>query len=103
MGKAFLHCHHRFKNGKDHSYWSIAEKVPLARGRWVQRHILYLGEINDGQKQAWTKVINVFDTSRQQTAQPSLYPAARPIPAHSLDYGEQIRLNEFRLTPRLQM
>src|SRR2546428_313995 len=97
MGKAFLHCHHRFKNGKDHSYWSIAEKVPVARGRWVQRHILYLGEINDSQKQAWTKVINVFDTSRQQTAQLALYPAERPIPAHALDYGVQVRLNEFEL------
>jgi hypothetical protein len=44
MAKPFLHCHHRFKNGKDHCYWSIAEKVRTARG-WVQRHILYLGEI----------------------------------------------------------
>ena len=27
MAKPFLHCHRRFKNGKDHCYWSIAEKV----------------------------------------------------------------------------
>jgi transposase len=97
MGKAFLHCHHRFKNGKDHCYWSIAEKVLIARGRWVQRHILYLGEINDSQKEAWTKVINVFDTRRQQTAELALYPAERPIPAHAIDYGVQVRLNEFEL------
>ena len=61
MAKPFLHCHHRFKNGKDHCYWSIAEKVRTHRG-WVQRHLLYLGEINDSQKAAWTKMIEVFDT-----------------------------------------
>jgi hypothetical protein len=27
MGKPSLHCHHRFKKGKDHCSWSIAEKV----------------------------------------------------------------------------
>ena len=27
MAKPFLQCHRRFKNGKDHCYWSIAEKV----------------------------------------------------------------------------
>ena len=56
MPKPFLQCHHRFKNGKDHCYWSIAEKVRTQRG-WVQRHLLYLGEVNDSQKAAWTKVI----------------------------------------------
>lgn len=96
VGKPFLHCHHRFKNGKDHCYWSIAEKVRTTRG-WTQRHILYLGEINDSQRAAWTKVIDVFDTSRQQTAELALYPAERPIPAHAIDYGVQVRLNEFVL------
>ena len=43
MGKPFLHAHHRFKNGKDHCYWSLVEKVPGPHGQWVQRPILYLG------------------------------------------------------------
>jgi len=55
MANSFLHCHHRFENGKDHCYWSMAEKVRTHRG-WVQKHLLYLGEINDSQKAAWTKV-----------------------------------------------
>jgi len=97
MAAPFLHCHHRFKNGKDHCYWSIAEKVKVAGGRWVQRHILYLGEINDSQKASWTKVIDVFDTAKQQTAQLALFPAQQSIPAHALDYGVQVRLAEFRL------
>ncbi|MCI0353179.1 MAG: IS1634 family transposase, partial [Acidobacteriales bacterium] len=96
MGKPFLHCHHRFKNGKDHCYWSIAEKVRTRRG-WVQRHILYLGEINDSQRQSWTKVIEVFDPVRQQTEELALYPDSRPIPEHALPYGVQVRLSEFVL------
>jgi hypothetical protein len=96
MGKPFLRCHRRFKNGKDHCYWSIAEKVRTSRG-WVQRHILYLGEINDSQRQSWTKVIDVFDPVRQQTAELALYPDSRPIPDHALEYGVQVRLSEFVL------
>jgi hypothetical protein len=94
--KPFLHCHHRFKNGKDHCYWSIAEKVRTRRG-WVQRHLLYLGEINDRQKAAWTKVTEVFDTSRQQTRELALYPANRAVPEHATDYGVQVRLDQFAL------
>jgi transposase len=96
MGKPFLHCHRRFKNGKDHCYWSIAEKVRTRRG-WVQRHILYLGEINDSQHQSWTKVIDVFDPVRQQTEELALYPDSRRIPDHALEYGVQVRLSEFVL------
>jgi transposase len=96
MAKPFLHCHHRFKNGKDHCYWSIAEKVRTARG-WVQRHILYLGEINDSQREAWTKVTDVFDTARDQTRPLALYPADRAVPEHASEYGVQVRLGEFVL------
>jgi transposase len=97
MAKPFLHCHHRFKNGKDHCYWSIAEKVRVSRGRWIQRPILYLGEINDSQQAAWTKVIEVFDTTKQQTAELALYPAERSVPEHAAPYGVKVRLNEFSL------
>ena len=96
MAKPFLQCHHRFKNGKDHCYWSIAEKVRTHRG-WVQRHLLYLGEINDSQKAVWTKTVDVFDATRQQTQELALYPADRAIPEHAADYGVQVRLSEFEL------
>jgi transposase len=96
MAKPFLQCHRRFKNGKDHCYWSIAEKVRTGRG-WVQRHLLYLGEINDSQKEAWTKVIDVFDTVSQQTTELALYPAERLIPAHAAGYGVNVRLDQFEL------
>ena len=96
MAKPFLQCHRRFKNGKAHCYWSITEKVRTHRG-WVQRHLLYLGEINDSQKASWTKQIEVFDTERQQTRELALYPAERAVPEHAVDYGVQVRLREFEL------
>lgn len=97
MGKPYLQCHHRFQNGKDHCYWSIAEKVHTRRGSWVQRPILSLGEINDSQREAWTKVIEVFDPVEAKTQELALYPAEHSIPGHALDYGVQVRLSEFVL------
>jgi len=96
VARPFLQCHHRFKNGKDHCSWSIAEKVRTHRG-WVQRHLLYLGEINDSQRAAWTKVTEVFDTQREQTRPLALYPADRAVPEHAAEYGVQVRLSEFVL------
>jgi hypothetical protein len=34
------------KDGKQHRYWSVVENTRTARGRVVQRHVLYLGEEN---------------------------------------------------------
>jgi len=96
MAKPFLQCHHRFKNGKDHCYWSIVEKVRTARG-WAQRPLLYLGEINDSQKAAWTKVTEVFDPVQEQTRPLALYPSDRAVPEHASEYGVQVRLSEFAL------
>jgi transposase len=67
------------------------------RQGWVQRHLLYLGEINDSQKAAWTKVTEVFDPVRQQTRGLALYPADREVPDHAADYGVQVRLDQFEL------
>lgn len=94
MGKPFLHAHHRFKDGKDHCYWSIVEKVRTPRGDWVQRPILYLGEMNDSQKAAWIKTIEVFDTDRQAFTQLALFPTPRDVPAHVTE-AVQVRLGEF--------
>jgi hypothetical protein len=97
MPSAFLHCHRRVKNGKEHRYWSIAEKVRVSVGRWVQRHLLYLGEINDSQKEVWTKLIEVFDTTQERTIELALYPNQQAIPSHAANYGVQVCLSEFEL------
>jgi len=96
MGQPFLHAHHRFKNGKDHCYWSIVEKVRGPHDQWVQRPILYLGEINDRQKAAWIKTLEVFEADRQAFTQLALFPLQRSVPAH-VTGAVQVRLAEFSL------
>ena len=57
----FLRKTERRKNGKTHLYWSVVENRRLDNGRVVQRHVLYLGEINSSQAEAWRRAIEVFD------------------------------------------
>jgi hypothetical protein len=37
------------------------ENRRVSGGRTVQRHVLYLGEINDAQRAAWCRTIDAFD------------------------------------------
>ena len=57
----FLKCSKRRKDGKEHRSWSIVESQRYSDGKVAQRHVLYLGEINDSQRLAWEKSIEVFD------------------------------------------
>lgn len=93
----FLRCHSRKKNGKAHRYWSVVESRRCRGGRPVQRQVLYLGEINDGQASAWRKTISVFDEHKQQYEQLSLFPSDRPIPADEVN-ALSVVLSELRLT-----
>ena len=54
----FVRCKKRFKDGKEHRYWSVVENVRVSGGRVVQRQVLYLGEINDSQRADRTEVAN---------------------------------------------
>jgi hypothetical protein len=60
----FLRATVRKKDGKEHTYYSVVENKRLADGRVVQRHVLYLGEINSTQQLAWRKSIEVLDEAR---------------------------------------
>jgi transposase len=93
----YLKCHRRVKDGKEHRYWSIAEKQRCADGRVVDRHLLYLGEINDSQQAAWLRCIEAFEVGSQRQLRLALFPADRAIPAHAADVGVQVRLSEFTL------
>ena len=64
----FLRATTRKKDGKLHDYWSIVESRRVAGGRVVQRHVLYLGEINSSQELAWRKSIQVFDERGSKSA-----------------------------------
>jgi hypothetical protein len=93
----YLKCHPRVKDGKEHRYWSIAEKHRCADGRSIDRHVLYLGEINDSQQARWLRCIEAFEEGTHRQLRLALFPADRPIPAHAADIGIQVRLREFRL------
>jgi hypothetical protein len=62
----FLRATTRKKDGKEHRYWSVVENRRVAGGRVVQRHVLYLGEINSSQELAWRKSIEVLDDSSEE-------------------------------------
>jgi len=93
----YLKCHRRFKDGKEHRYWSIAEKRRCAGGRIVDRHVVYLGEINDSQRESCLRCIEAFDVTNCRQTRLALFPADRPIPAHAAEYGVQVKLGEFSL------
>src|SRR5262249_19432022 len=71
----FLRSSSRKKDGKEHRYFSIVENKRVTGGRVVQRHVLYLGEINSSQELAWRKSIEVFEDGREQPSTLSLFPA----------------------------
>ena len=73
----FLRCKKRRKDGKEHRYWSIVENRRVAGGKTVQKHLLYLGEINDSQHHAWRRSIEVFSEEQDRTEQLFLFPSDR--------------------------
>ena len=88
----YLRCNRRFKDGKEHRYWNIVESKRCAGGKVVQRQVLYLGEVNDIQREAWCRVIEAFDEQSQQRRQLALFPAPGEVPEYARGYGIQVRL-----------
>ena len=89
----FLRCSRRVKDGKAHEYWNLVENRRLADGRVAQRQVLYLGEINASQREAWRKTIEVQEQGgRRQVA---LFPAGS-MPADDVD-AIGVRLSELRV------
>jgi transposase len=73
----FLRATTRKKDGKAHRYWSIVESRRLGDGRVLQRHVLYLGEINDSQELAWRRSIEVLDERDGKPSTLALFPEDR--------------------------
>jgi len=92
----FLRDKKRFKDGKEHRYWSIVENRRVSGGRVAQRQVLYLGEINDAQRAAWCRTIEVLDEERGSSTQVALFPEDRTAPAMDCDVV-QVRLNGLKL------
>ena len=93
----FLRCSTRKKDGKEHRYFSIVENKRVAGGRVVQRHVLYLGEINSSQELAWRKSIEVFEDGQERSSTLSLFPADRCEAGIADESVVRVRLSELRL------
>ncbi|WP_139557291.1 IS1634 family transposase [Methylotetracoccus oryzae] len=92
----FLRAKRRFKDGKEHRYWSLVENHRVTGGRVVQRQVLYLAEINDAQRAAWCRSIEVFDADGARSQQMALFADDRPAPELALAVV-QVRLSELSL------
>jgi hypothetical protein len=94
----FLRCTQRIKDGKPHRYWSIVETRRNAQHKHkvVQRQVLYLGEINDSQKAAWVRSIEVLETSSEQWHQVALFPEDREAPELAQEVVH-VRLDQIRI------
>src|SRR5712692_7783650 len=77
LAAMFLRPTIRKKDGKEHRYWSLVENKRVSGGRVVQRHVLYLGEINSSQELAWRKSIEVLEDGGDRPRTLSLFPEDR--------------------------
>ena len=73
----FLRATTRKKDGKEHRYFSVVENRRVSGGRVLQRHVLYLGEINSSQELAWRRSIEVLDEGTRATCTLALFPEDR--------------------------
>lgn len=94
--RMFLRNNRRFKDGKEHRYYSVVENRRLRSGKVVQRRVLYLGEVNDSQQAAWRKTLEVFDEVEQRYRTLSLFPEDRTVPAGAIE-SVQVKVNEMQL------
>jgi len=90
----FLRCTTRKKNGKTHRYWSLVENRRLADGRVAQRHVLYLGEINDAQAETWRTSIEIFQDGSPRPQTVALFPDER-VAAQA---GAEVAIVRLRLS-----
>ena len=93
----FLRKTQRKKDGKTHEYWSVVENKRVAGGGVVQRHVLYLGEINSSQAAGWRKAIEVLDDDVGLPRTLALLPEDRCAAVASDGSIVQLRLSDMRL------
>jgi hypothetical protein len=96
----FLRCSKRKKDGKEHLYWSVVENRRLGGNRVVQRHVLYLGELNGRQSAAWRKTIELVDPESPGPRQVELIPEeVGPVEAEGAGEATpvRVRLDQMRL------
>ena len=93
----FLRATTRKKDGKEHRYFSVVENKRVRDGRVVQRHVLYLGEINSSQEFAWRKSIEVLDEAHEKPRTLALFPEDRCEGVIADESTVRLRLSQMRL------
>jgi transposase len=93
----FLRATTRKKDGKLHRYFSVVENKRVRGGRVVQRHVLYLGEINSSQELAWRKSIEVLDAGGEGPRTLALFPEDHCEGALPDESVVRLRLSHLRL------
>src|SRR5580765_998382 len=92
----FLRWSARKKNGKEHRYWSIVENKRCAGDKIVQRHVLYLGEINGQQQAACQKTIEIFEHGQPLPRTVALFPEDRGVEVEG-SHIVRVKLSELQL------
>ncbi|MHB8424818.1 MAG: IS1634 family transposase [Gammaproteobacteria bacterium] len=93
----FLRATTRKKDGKEHRYFSVVENRRVSGGRVLQRHVLYLGEINSSQELAWRKSIEVLDEGTHYPRTLALFPEDRCEGLAPDESIVRLKLAELRL------
>ena len=93
----FLRATTRKKDGKEHHYFSVVENRRVSGGRVLQRHVLYLGEINSSQELAWRRSIEVLDEGTRSARTLALFPEDRCEELVADDSIVRLKLGQLRL------
>jgi transposase len=96
----YLRPHHRDKDGKRHTYWSLVETVRTADGP-RQRTLCHLGELNDSAQTQWLKTIDVFNDAGERH-QLKLFPSEVTPPPDDAEVA-QVLVQRVRLERTRQL
>jgi hypothetical protein len=96
----FLRCSKRRKDGKEHLYWSVVENRRLSGNRIMQRHALYLGELNGRQEASWRKTVNLFGQDDDAPQQVALFPEEHAPDQPGVDELPVVRIRLAQMSMR---
>lgn len=96
----FLRPHHRDKDGKRHTYWSLVETIRTPDGP-RQRTLCHLGELNDSAQARWLKTIEVFNEAGERH-QLTLFPSDVTPPPDDAEVA-QVLVQRVRLERTRQL
>lgn len=92
----FFRSTNRKKDGKEHRYWSVVENRRVSGEKVIQPQVLYLGEINDTQRESWRQTIEVLENGQSTARTISLFPENRLVEINS-ESVVHIRINDVEL------